>query len=267
MSKIVEVNNLSYSYGSHKIFDNICFQINEGDFTTIIDADNNGKSTLANILSGNLESQNVKILGKVLNLKNVLYIRNNISSVCENIDGLFILDNVSENIYFILKNKGLSEKQIREKIKEILFPLNKRDLLNKNINELSLGEKYLISIFIAISSEPRLIIFDNCFSMLDMITRRKLFVLLKALNKKGMTILNFTSDNNEILEGNSVIILKNGHILLKSDISNAFNDLDLYEKNNIQLPFIIELSSKLKYYGKVDKIYFSMKKLVDDLWQ
>jgi len=267
MTKLVEVNNLSYNYGKHKIFDNICFQIDEGDFTTIIDADNNGKSTLANILTGNIESQNVKILGKTINSKNISYIRNNISFVGENIDGSFILENVLENILFILKNKGLSEKVINKKIKEILLPLNKKKLLNKKNNELSVGEKYLISIFIAIASEPRLIIFDNCFSMIDTVTRKKFFILLKALNKKGMTILNFTSDNNEILEGNDVLILKNGQVVLKSSVLNAFDDLSLYENNNIQLPFIVDLSLKLKYYGKVDKIYYSMKKLVDDLWQ
>ena len=267
MMKLIEVNNLSYNYGRHKIFDNICFQIDEGDFTTIIDADNNGKSTLANILVGNIETQNVKIFGKTINSKNISYIRNNISFVFENIDGCFILDNVYENIAFILKNKGLSEKIINQKIKEILLPLEKKELLNKKVNELSLGEKYLISIFIALASNPRLIIFDNCFSMIDTITRKKLFVLLKALNKKGMTILNFTSDNNEILEGNDVLILKNGHIILKSNIIQAFDDLSIYENNNIQLPFIIELSIKLKYYGKINKIYFNIKDLVNDLWQ
>ena len=51
MSNIVEIKNLSYSYGKHKIFDNLNLMIKAKSFTTIIDTDNNGKSTLAKILS------------------------------------------------------------------------------------------------------------------------------------------------------------------------------------------------------------------------
>ena len=112
---MIEVTNLSFSYGRHKIFDNISFQIEEGNFTTIIDADNNGKSTLANILACNLDSQNIKMFGKNVNSKNITNIRKKISFVSENIDGMFIVDNVLDNINFILKKRHLSEEIIQNK--------------------------------------------------------------------------------------------------------------------------------------------------------
>ena len=267
MTKIIEVTNLSFSYGRHKIFDNISFQIEEGNFTTIIDADNNGKSTLANILACNLDSQNIKMFGKNVNSKNITNIRKKISFVSENIDGMFIVDNVLDNINFILKKRHLSEEIIHKKINEIIIPLKKKNLLRKNINELSLGEKYFIAIFIALASEPRLLILDNCFSMIDGVTKKKIFVLLKSLNKKGMTILNFTSDCDDCLEGTNILILSHSKILLSKPIEEAFLNLSVFEVNKISLPFVVDLSYKLKYYGKIEKICLDKKKLVDKIWQ
>ena len=268
MSKILKVKNLNYSFGKHIIFDKLSFEISNGDFVTFIDSDNNGKSVLANILACNdVGNYDITIFNKILNKKNCASIRKEISFVSENIDGMFLLTNVQDNIIFVLEKKGLSKEKIDLKINEIIKPLRLSYLLKKNNSELSLGEKYLISIFISIACEPRILILDNAFSMLDFVMKRKLFILLKSLNKKGMTILNFTSDNNEILEGKNVIIIKNGKILLCSSVKNAFDDIKIYEDNKICLPFIVELSLKLKYYGKLNQVHLNMKKLVNALWQ
>ena len=180
---------------------------------------------------------------------------------------MFILENVLDNINFVLKKRGLSEDIIQKKIKEVIIPLKRNNLLKKNISELSLGEKYFMAIFIALASESKILILDNCFSMIDGVTKKKIFILLKALNKKGMTIINFTSDCNECLEGSDIIILKQCKILLSKPLSEAFINLSIFEDNKISLPFVVDLSYKLKYYEKIDQIYLDKKKLVNKLWQ
>ena len=268
MSNIIDVKNLSFHYGNHKIFDNISFEIEEGSFYTIIDTDNNGKSTLANILSCFIEADSgLKIFNRFVNEKNLSFIKKYISYVSENVDRFFILEKVYDNVFFVLRRYGLSDELIHKKINELIYPLGFKYLLKKKTSTLSYGEKKLIALFISLSIEPRILILDNFFSSIGVLERQKLIILLNAFNKKGMTILNFTSDSNEMLYGTNVIILKNNSILLKCDIESAFKDIKLYEDNNISIPFIINLSSKLMCYGKVDKIYFSMKELVNDLWR
>ena len=71
MSNIIDVKNLSYQFGTHKIFDNVSFEVEEGAFYTFIDTDNNGKSTLANILSCTVETNcSLKIFNRIVNEKN-----------------------------------------------------------------------------------------------------------------------------------------------------------------------------------------------------
>ena len=267
MSNIIDVKNLSFQYENHKIFDNISFEIEEGSFYTIIDTDNNGKSTLANILSCTIQADcNLKIFNRLVSEKNLSFIKKYISYVSENIERFFILEKVYDNIFFILRRHGLSDELIHKKIRELIYPLGFRHLLKKKTNTLSYGEKKLVALFISLSIEPRILILDNFFSSINVLEKQKIINLLNAFNKKGMTILNFTSDSNEMLYGSKVIILKNNTILLNSNIELAFKDIKLYEDNNISIPFVIELSAKLMCYGKVDKIYFSMKELVNDLW-
>ncbi len=268
MSNIVEIKNLSFNYGKHKIFENLNLTIGKGTFTTIIDQDNNGKSTLAKLISCHLfANDEIKVFGKTINKNDYTNISKRISYIGESCDSFFIIDNVKNNIEFILSNYGLDSNQIEEKINNYMRVLGLKHLLKLDNNQLSSGEKQLLSFFIAISKGAELLVMDNCLSMVDNEKRKKIYVLLKSLNKKGLTIINFVSNSNEILYGTDLVIIKNNNVLLNSKTEDAFEDLSLYETNNISLPFIVELSLKLKYYGKVDKIYTDMKKLVNYLWK
>ena len=82
-----------------------------------------------------------------------------------------------------------------------------------------------------------------------------------------MTIINFTNDVEEGLVGNQVVIIGNGKVLLKGSKKNVFENENFFEENDMNLPFVVSLSDKLKFYDLIDKIYLNEKKLVDDLWK
>ena len=91
--------------------------------------------------------------------------------------------------------------------------------------------------------------------------------LLRRYNKKGMTIINATSDSNEALYGDNVVILNGGKAILVGSKEEIFNEEKILDKAGIKMPFMIELSDKLKFYDLIDKTYFDEEKLVDELWQ
>lgn len=268
MDYIIEINNFSFKYDKNKIFDNISLKIKRGSFTTIVGDSRMGKTTLSKIFSGSLFSEsNIKIEGKLLNKMTGREIRNKISVVSNNNDNIFVCNTVSEQIYFYLKNKNISKERIERKITDFICNLGYEYMLELSPNKLSDGEKQILALFLAVASSPKILMLDDGLSMVDNITKEKIFIILKKLNKMGLTIINFTNDSEDMLKGSNIIIFNNSKIILNSKVEKAFDDISIYEKNIIKLPFIIELSSKLKYYKVVDKLYFDSKKLVNDIWQ
>ena len=90
---------------------------------------------------------------------------------------------------------------------------------------------------------------------------------VKKINEKNVTIINITHNCEDILLGTHVIILNNYKVVLNEPVKKAFDNLKVFVNNKISLPFVIDLSSKLRYYEAVDKIHYDYKGLVDDLWK
>ena len=80
---------------------------------------------------------------------------------------------------------------------------------------------------------------------------------------KKCTVINITNDVNECLFGKEVLFLSDNSFV--KDVHLL--DIDDFLYNQLSVPFIILLSEKLKFYGLIDKYYFSVERLIDDLWE
>jgi hypothetical protein len=87
------------------------------------------------------------------------------------------------------------------------------------------------------------------------------------LKNTKKTIINITNDNEEIIYGKKVLILKDNEVILNDDIKNLINDEKYFKQIKSDLPFMISLSLKLKYYNLLDKQITSMDRMVDKLWK
>lgn len=268
MDYIIEINDFSFKYDKVNLFEDISLNIKKGSFTTIVGNSRMGKTTLSKILGGSLiVKSNIKINGKLLSKMSGREIRRKVAVVSNNNDSIFVCNTVSEQIYFYLKTKNIPKERIERKIEDFICNLGFEYILSLSPNKLSGGEKQILALFLAIASSPRVLILDDGLSMIDNITKEKIFIILKRMNKMGLTIINFTNDSEDMIKGSDIVIFNNNKIILNSKVENAFDDISIYEKNKIKLPFIIELSIKLRYYKVIDKIYFDSKKLVNDIWQ
>ena len=79
-------------------------------------------------------------------------------------------------------------------------------------------------------------------------------------------IINITTYMDDTLLGDNIIIMDKGKIVLNGTKEDVFEQNDIIKKVGLDLPFIIDLSIKLKYYGLVDRIYFNMEELIDVIW-
>ena len=249
----VIINNLNYK----NIFKNLNLEIKDKEFTTIIGSSASGKSTLVNFLSKKISDENVI----------VDYKKEEISVIFDDVESNFIYDTVIENLVFPLENLNYSKDEINNKLNDIVEYLKIKDLINSNINTLSGGEKELIAIEISLITEPKLLILDESFIMLDNIQKEKIFKLLKKINKElKTTIVYLTNDVESIIYGKTIGVIIDKHIV-KGNLKDILKDEKLFKNSKQKLPFMADLSLKLKYYDLIDDIILDESKMVDALWK
>lgn len=259
---IIDINALSFSYKDNNVFNNLNLTIKKGSFTTIIGNNKSGKTTLIKLLLGFEKSKGINIFEKPLN-GNIRKVRNQIGTVFENPSVFFVFDTVQKEISFSMLHLNLSNEEKVNKILDIAKELEIEHLLDLNPITLSLEEQYLVALASCLVSDPKIIILDNVLSKVN----KNVLKVLKKFNKDGVTIVNFTTNPEEILLSSYSIFLNQGEVIFSGTNKKLLNHLDVFDTLKMDLPFILDLSEKLMFYNLIDKKYTNMEKLVDDIWK
>lgn len=248
--QVVQIKNLNFNYGENVIFNNFNLNISEGKFVTILGKNGSGKTTLAKILGG-FYKKNILIYGE--------NDYQNIKVIFDDLD----FDGIVMNI-LINSLKGLDKKEISDRVIEVskLFGFDK--LLNKDYDTLCLKDKKIVNLGIGILSKPKVLVLDNILEGLD---KKNKNIILKKLKKLKITMINLSNDVNDALISDEVVIIGGGKVLLKGSKKRILEDENFFETYDMELPFTVNLSNKLKFYELIDRVYFDDKKLVDDLWK
>ena len=250
----IEINHLDYE----NIFKDLNLKIKEKDFITIIGSSSSGKTTLASLISGLIQNEHVLLDGN----------KEDISVVFDNVEVNFVYDTVIENLAFPLENRNLTKEEIDKKIKEISEYLKIENLLQCNITSLSGGEKEIIALACSLITDPKLLILDESFIMLDVIQKERFFKLLKKINReKKTTIIYLTSDVESSVYGKSIAIIANKKIIKNGTLKEILKEEKSFKMAKQKLPFMADLSLKLKYYNLIDDIILEESKMVDALWK
>lgn len=248
--QVVQIKNLNFNYGENVIFNNFNLNISEGKFVTILGKNGSGKTTLAKILGG-FYKKNILIYGE--------NDYQNIKVIFDDLD----FDGIVMNI-LINSLKGLDKKEISDRVIEVskLFGFDR--LLNKDYDTLCLKDKKIVNLGIGILSKPKVLVLDNILEGLD---KKNKNIILKKLKKLKITVINLSNDVNDALISDEVVIIGGGKVLLKGSKKRVLEDENFFETYDMELPFTVNLSNKLKFYELIDRVYFDDKKLVDDLWK
>jgi phospholipid/cholesterol/gamma-HCH transport system ATP-binding protein len=191
---LVSINNLSFSRGSRKIFDNISLKLQRGKITAIMGPSGTGKTTLLKLIGGQLKPDQGTITVDQKNIhrlsRKVLYqLRKRMGMLFQS--GALLTDmNVYDNIAFpIREHTSLSEPMIRSLVLMKLQAVGLRGTRDLMPNELSGGMSRRVALARAIALDPMMIMYDEPFTGQDPISLGVLVELIKKLN----TILGLTS--------------------------------------------------------------------------
>ena len=125
-------------------------------------------------------------------------------------------------------------------------------------------DEYKIIIIISIFSNKKIIAFMNIFTYVSKEFKNKIIEFLRRQNKR---IINYTSETEETLLLPFLIIIYNNEIVIEGETKIVLKEETLIKKLGFNLPFIVELSSGLKYYNVVSKLFFDNESLVEELWK
>ena len=171
-------------------------------------------------------------------------------------DAIYYLDN---NCIVITKDRSMETFEISNDIFELFHEeklIHKKDLTK--IDELKL------KILASLNTTKNVFVFCNVLTYLDKAFKERLIRYL-ILNKKR--IINYTTDIEETLLLDYLVVLHENKIIMEGKKELVLQEEKILKKLGFNLPFIVELSNGLKYYGVIDKVYFNNEELVNVLWK
>ena len=228
-SSIIEFENISLSYGNRLILDNINFQINESEIFGMLGPNGVGKSTIFNLITGLIDPKNgkIKINGEVVN-DYPIYLRTKKFKIgyVPQYGGYFselsLIDNLKAIGEIVISNKNLMLNRVN-------YLISKFELDNiKEIKAkfLSGGQKKKLVIALALLSEPKVLLLDECFAALDILTIKMLQEIIVSLQQENkITICICDHQARDLLACvDSAMILSNCKIVAHGSPSNLIND-------------------------------------------
>ncbi len=240
----VVINDLEYSYNKEKVLHDISLEITAGEFFGIIGPNGAGKTTLLKLIAGLLKAEHGKIELFGRNLQDILVSeRAKIISYVPQENYFYFDFTVLEVVLFgrhpYLKPMERPRKQDLEKAIYALEVTDALEFKDRNILELSSGERQRVVLARALASEPKILLLDEPTSYLDITHQVEIIKILKKLNQQGITIIFLSHDINlTALFCHRIFLLANGQLITCDSPENVITEQTIKKVYRLS-PFII----------------------------
>ena len=248
-NKILKIRNLTHQFDGKTALNDVSFDVNDGEFLAILGPSGCGKTTILRILIGLLEPTSGTIM---MEDKDITYAdpsARNMGIVFQNY-ALFENMTVLQNVQYALKIKKETKADSKEKALEMLRRMGLLEHMNKRPNELSGGQQQRVAIARTLVLHPRVILFDEPMSALDVETRLALRNEIKQLQAEfGTTMIYITHDQEEAFAmADRIMVMKESHLVqIDTPIDIIKNPADEYVKRFVLENLRIKIDSLSQY--------------------
>ncbi len=231
INSIIELENVSLSYGNRPILENISFKINEGQIFGMLGPNGVGKSTIFNLITGLIKPDAGKIkINSEDATRYPIYLRTkkfNLGYVPQYggfFNDLTLLENLKAISEIVIENKNYRNERINYLIAK--FELD--NLKNIKAKFLSGGQKKKLVIALSLLSEPKVLLLDECFAALDVLTIKMLQeIIVNLQNENQITICICDHQARDLLACVDVaMILSNGKIVAQDTPSSLVKNIN-----------------------------------------
>lgn len=230
---MIEINHLSKSFGKKVVLHDIALKVEKGENVVVFGRSGTGKSVLLKCIVGLLIPEAGSILVEGTNVLNISL--NQLNKIRKEIGFLFqsaaLYDSmtVRENLEFpLLRNFDFTQKEIDEKVMDVLEKVSLADSVDKMPSELSGGMKKRIGLARTIITEPKLILYDEPTTGLDPITTKEISHLMIDLQKDlNVTSLVVTHDLTcASIVANRALVINDAKIVFEGNLDELITSED-----------------------------------------
>ena len=222
---IVELKDISVAFDGEKILDGFSLDIKDKEFITLLGPSGCGKTTTLRLIAGFVVPDEGDVIFDEKRINDVPAYKRQVNTIFQRY-ALFPHLNVYENIAFGLRIKKLPEKEIKEKVNEMLSLVNLTGLEKRNVETLSGGQQQRVAIARAIANRPRVLLLDEPLAALDLKLRKDMQKELKKIQEQlEITFIFVTHDQEEALTmSDRVVVMDGGKIQQVGTPQDIYNE-------------------------------------------
>tara|TARA_B100000787_G_scaffold42527_1_gene30242 strand:+ start:2016 stop:2792 length:777 start_codon:yes stop_codon:yes gene_type:complete len=228
---IISLENISLSYGSRKILDDVSFKINHGEILGMLGPNGVGKSTIFNLITGLIKPSYGKIKFEEIDVADYpVYLRTTEFKIgyVPQYGGYFgdltLLDNLKGIAEIVIKDKNL----INHRINQLISKFELDSIRDVKARFLSGGQKKKLVIALSLLSQPKVLLLDEPFAALDVLTIKMLQeIIVNLQTESNIAICICDHQARDLLSCVDVaIILSNCKIVAQGTPSHLVNNTE-----------------------------------------
>ena len=228
---VISLDNISLSFGNRKILDNVSFKINHGQILGLLGPNGVGKSTIFNLITGLIKPDYGKINfnGTIVN-NYPIYLRTTKFKIgyVPQYGGYFGDLTLLENLKAIAEIVILKKELIKDKIDQLIAKFELDPIRDTKAKYLSGGQKKKLVIALALLSDPKILLLDECFAALDVLTIKMLQeIIVNLQTENNITICICDHQARDLLSCVDVaLILSNCKIVAQGSPNDLVNNVE-----------------------------------------
>ncbi len=232
--QVIEINNLRKGFGTEDVLMNVSLKLNDGENLVVLGKSGSGKSVLIKCIVRLLDPDEgtIKVFGDDVSTMNQFELgelRKQIGFLFQS-GALYDSMTVKQNLEFPLRRikKDLNQKEINEKVEEVLENVGLPDTLDKMPSQLSGGMRKRISLARTLMVDPRIMLYDEPTTGLDPVTSDEISTLINEVQKKYKTSSIIITHDIECARttADRVIMLLNGEVYKEGDLADFEKSTD-----------------------------------------
>ena len=226
MSKeLIRLHDVCMAYDDELVLDNINLYINDSEFLTLLGPSGCGKTTTLRIIGGFTTPDSGDVTFDGARINDVPPHKRQINTVFQKY-ALFPHLDVYENIAFGLRIAKVGEKEIEERVNEMLEVVSLKGFGKRKVDQLSGGQQQRVAIARALVNRPKVLLLDEPLGALDLRLRKDMQNELKRIQQQmGITFIYVTHDQEEALTmSDTVVVMDKGRIQQIGSPEDIYNE-------------------------------------------
>jgi putative spermidine/putrescine transport system ATP-binding protein len=209
----LHIDRVSKNFGTVKALSDVDLKIERGSFVCLLGPSGCGKTTLLRIIAGFESASSGQLMLDGSDIAQIPPHKRGFGMVFQSL-ALFPHMSVARNIAYGLKLRGVSGKEQRERVDELLNVIQLPDIADRPVSALSGGQRQRVAIARALAIQPKLFLLDEPLSALDAKLRDNMQIELRQLQQKfGVTTILVTHDQHEaMMLADELVVLKDGAV-------------------------------------------------------